>query len=333
MNYTIIGTGAAGRAALKEILRLDDKADITLITQEIQSFYLRPYLADFVSAKIGLEDLFTDLKDTEPNERIDILTTKKVVEIAPNDNLLKFSDSTTHQYNFLLIATGAAPVLGDLERFQGMIMTLRTLADAQRLRKELSPKHPPVLLFGGGYQAVELSRVMHALSVPFEFLTTEDLFWPQDIYELTADDILTLLGNRSVNVSMNETIRDIIDLDGTQYRAFTSKGRCLDCSLILSVQGDRPNIDFLRGCGLDLDKGLLVNEELRTNISNIYAAGDCAQVYDMNRDINRINFGWKSAAKQGTLAGQNLAGQDKVFIPTEKDFFIDLLGKNYLERW
>ena len=117
---------------------------------------------------------------------------------------------------------------------------------------------------------------------------------------------------------MNETIRDVIDLDGITWQAFTSKGRCLDCSFIISAQGDRPNIDFLKNSGLALEKGLLVNEELRTNISNIYAAGDVAQVYDLNRGINRINFGWKSASRQGALAGQNMAGADKVFIPTQQ---------------
>jgi nitrite reductase (NADH) large subunit len=333
MNYTIIGTGAAGRAALKEILRLDAKAQVTLITQEIQSFYQRPFLADYLAAKTSLDDVYAPPSDTEPDKRITILTTKKVSQVVPNDNLLKFSDGTDHKYSFLLIATGSAPVLGDLERLQGQVLTFRTLADAQRLRTEFSKRQPQILLFGGGYQAVELCRVMHSLSVPFKFLSTDELFWPREIYGLSADDIRTMLGNRNIEVHMNETIRDIIDLDGTRYRAFTSKGQCLDCTAVVSVQGDRPNIDFLQGSGVKLDKGLLVNEELRTNISNIYGAGDVAQVYDLNRDINRINFGWKSAARQGALAGQNLAGQDKVFIPVENDFFIDLLGKNYLERW
>ena len=333
MQYTIIGTGAAGRAALKEILRLDENADITLITQEIQSFYQRPFLADYLAAKTSLDDVYAPPGETEPDKRVTILTTKKVSEVVPKDNLLKFSDGSSHQYSFLLIAAGATSILGDLERFRGPVMTLRTLADAQRLRQEFAKRQPNVILFGGGYLAVELCRVMHALSVPFKFLSTEELFWPREIYELRADDIRTMLGNHGIDIHMNETIRDIIDLDGTSYRAFTSKGACLDCSVVVSVQGDRPNIDFLQGSGLQLDKGLLVNEELRTNIPNIYGAGDIAQVYDMNRDINRINFGWKSAARQGALAGQNLAGQDKVFIPTENDFFIDLLGKNYLERW
>jgi len=333
MKYTIIGTGAAGRAALKEILRLDRNAEVTLITQEIQSFYQRPFLADYLAAKTSLDDVYAPPGDREPDKRVTLLTTKKAVEVIPKDNLLRFSDGTDHKYSFLLIATGSAPVLGDLDRFPGAVMTFRTLADAQRLRQVFSKRQGQILLFGGGYQALELCRVMHALSITFKFLSTDELFWPRAIYGLNADDIRTMLGNRGIEVAVNETIRDIIDLDGTQYRAFTSKGRCLNCSALISVQGDRPNIDFLQNSGLKLDKGLLVNEELRTNISNIYGAGDVAQVYDINRDINRINFGWKSAAKQGALAGQNLAGQDKVFIPIENDFFIDLLGKNYLERW
>jgi nitrite reductase (NADH) large subunit len=333
MKYTIIGTGAAGRAALKEILRLDTNAEITIITHEIQPFYQRPFLADYITGKTTLENLSPPPQDIGIQDNVTILTTKRVARIAPHDNILYFSDGTTHEYSFLLVTAGATPVLGDLEPFQSNIVTLRTLADAQRLHQHFTQRRAPVMLFGGGYQSVELCRVMHALSVPFTFLTTQDIFWPNDIYGLTADDIQTMLNNRGIEVAMDETIRDVIDIDGSSYKVFTSKGRCLDCSLIISAQGDRPNVDLLQASGLKLDIGLLVNQELRTNVSNIYGAGDVAQVYDINRNINRVNFGWKSAARQGALAGQNLAGQDKTFIPIQNDFFIDLLGKNYLERW
>ncbi len=333
MNIAIIGTGAAGRTALKEILRLDNTAEITIITQEPHSFYQRPFLADFIVAKSSLADLHTPSGEVESNPQITLMTEKHVTEIIPEDNTIKFADHTAHQYNFLLIASGAAPELGGLEPFKTKLTTLRSLADAQHLQQRFSQNRPQVLLFGGGYQSVELCRVLHTLSVPFTFLSTDDIFWHQEIYGLNADDITALLASRGIEVHINETIRDIVDGDKSTYSVFTEKGRCIECDMIISAQGDRPNVDFLHGSSLKLNQGLLVNEELRTNIANIYAAGDCAQVFDMNRDIDRINFGWKSAAKQGVIAGQNIAGADKVFIPIETDFYIDLLGKNYLERW
>jgi NAD(P)H-nitrite reductase large subunit len=333
MNITIIGTGAAGRTALNEILRLDSSAEITITTHEPDAFYQRPFLADFIVAKSNLATLHAPSDEIESNPRINLMTETRVTDVIPDDNTIKFADGTTHQYNFLLIASGAAPELGNLQRFETKLTTLRSLTDAQYLKQELSQKRPQVLLFGGGYQSVELCRVLHSLAVPFTFLSTEKIFWPQEIYGLNAHDIKALLASRGIEVHTDESIRDIVNGDKSTYSVFTEKGRCIECDMIISAQGDRPNVDFLQSSSLKLDKGLLVNEQLRTNIANIYAAGDCAQVYDMNRDINRINFGWKSAAKQGVIAGQNIAGADKTFIPVKTDFYIDLLGKNYLERW
>src|SRR5665647_3429632 len=79
------------------------------------------------------------------------------------------------------------------------------------------------------------------------------------------------------------------------------------CNLIVVATERLPNIGFLEGSGVKAGAGVLVDEYLRTNVSNIYAAGDCAEVYDINRRESRINFGWRSAIKQGQLAGENLS--------------------------
>jgi NADPH-dependent 2,4-dienoyl-CoA reductase/sulfur reductase-like enzyme len=93
-----------------------------------------------------------------------------------------------------------------------------------------------------------------------------------------------------------------------------------------------PNINFLGGSGVNTGAGILVDEYLRTNVSNIYAAGDCAEVFDVNRLENRINFGWRSALKQGQLAGENMAGGTKVYIKNAEDYFGLLYGTPLAER-
>jgi len=96
--------------------------------------------------------------------------------------------------------------------------------------------------------------------------------------------------------------------------------------------GVRPNIGFLKGSGIQCDFGVLVDNHLRTTIPNIYAAGDCAEVFDVNRRESRINFGWRSAMKQGQLAGENLGGGEKLYIRNTEDYFGLLYGSSLLER-
>jgi NADPH-dependent 2,4-dienoyl-CoA reductase/sulfur reductase-like enzyme len=112
----------------------------------------------------------------------------------------------------------------------------------------------------------------------------------------------------------------------------TAGGGTIRCHLIVVATERLPNIGFLDGSGVKAGAGVLVDEYLRTNVSNIYAAGDCAEVFDINRRESRINFGWRSAVKQGQLAGENMAGGGKVYIKNAEDFFGLLYGPPLQDR-
>jgi len=122
-------------------------------------------------------------------------------------------------------------------------------------------------------------------------------------------------------------------MDGRRYRITDDAGETFDCDLFGLAPAETPNVEFLRPSAVHCDIGVIVNEELRTNIPNVFAAGDCAQIYDINSGHSVINFGWKSAAKQGIIAGENMAGSNQIIIPTRDEFVLDLMGKKLLERW
>jgi len=112
----------------------------------------------------------------------------------------------------------------------------------------------------------------------------------------------------------------------------TTAGETIRCSLVVAATERLPDIGFLEGSGVKTGTGVLVSEYLGTNVSNIYAAGDCAEAYDINRRESRINFGWRSAIKQGQLAGGNMAGGGGVYIKNTEDYFGLLFGASLLER-
>jgi NADPH-dependent 2,4-dienoyl-CoA reductase/sulfur reductase-like enzyme len=137
---------------------------------------------------------------------------------------------------------------------------------------------------------------------------------------------------RGVKVHEGTEIADVIDVDGKNFEVLTAGGGKVPCHLIVVATERLPNINFLGGSGVNSGAGILVDEYLRTNVSNIYAAGDCAEVFDVNRRENRINFGWRSALKQGQLAGENMAGGTKVYIKNAEDYFGLLYGTPLAER-
>jgi NAD(P)H-nitrite reductase large subunit len=97
--------------------------------------------------------------------------------------------------------------------------------------------------------------------------------------------------------------------DGAPLRAKLSNGEVLECDLVISATGVKPNLDFLEGSGLEVDQGLLVDDHMQTNIKDVYAAGDVAQVRDFSTGEKTVNMIQPAAADDARIAAQNMMGQ------------------------
>jgi NADPH-dependent 2,4-dienoyl-CoA reductase/sulfur reductase-like enzyme len=92
-------------------------------------------------------------------------------------------------------------------------------------------------------------------------------------------------------------------------------------------------VRFLAGSGVMMGTGILVDDSLQTSVPGIYAAGDCAEfMVDRTKGVTRINFGWRSAIRQGSLAGENMAGGKTRLIRNPEDYFWALFGFPLLDR-
>src|SRR3989338_3345891 len=331
MRYIIVGCGAEGLSAAKEIRDSDAKNEVVLISDEVNPFYIRPAICDFLSGELKEDDLF--FKSESVSEGITVISGKKVLKVLPDENAVVLSDGKKEKYNFLLLATGGKQKFPQkLLVHREKVFTLKTFADAYRL-KERVQNALRILVFGGGYIGVELLRALKRQEVEIIYLSKSGLFWPSGLTDISEKEVEKKLRDEGISVFPDEGINDIIDSNGKEYLVFTDEGKEIKCQFIGVALGLEPDTDFLTGSGIKCDKGILVSEELRTNIANIYAAGDVAQVYDINKKINRINFGWHSASVQGKTAGQNMAGGNVVYISDEDKFFHKLYGKRLAERW
>lgn len=332
MHYVIIGCGAAGVSAASAIRRFDASGAITLVSYEFQPFYIKPELPDFISGKIRRTTL-KRFERIQKDPNCSILAGKRVVKVLPDQNSVIFSNGTTVSFDFLLIATGGKPALTPLlVRQRDKIFLLRTAADAARIRAAAKQAKRAVV-FGGGYTAIELLRALHSLNLHLTLLTSQELFWTTGLGGVYTEVAMDRLNKSQIEVAMDEHLHDVLDVDGKSYRAVTSKGRELECDLVVVSMGFRPDTDLVEGSGINLDKGIVVDEQLRTNISNIYCAGDVAQVINPKDKIDRINFGWLSAIRQGEVAGKNMAGKEAYYVRNEEPYFIELYGKPVIERW
>ena len=332
MRYLILGSGPAGIAAAKAARKFDMDAEVILATEEHAAPYLRPLLPDLVSGEREISGVADPQGKEIAESGVKLLGGKRARRVDAAKNRVTFSDGAEETYNFLCVATGGRPILPlALMGAPGSFLFLNSLGDAQRVR-ERAMRSDTTVVYGPGYLGLEAARAMRRLGNQVTWITPGLPRFGNPISGEVEARVTDQLRARGVKVLEGTEIADVVDVDGKNFEVVTTGGGTLRCHLIVVATERLPNIGFLEGSGVKAGAGVLVDEYLRTNVSNIYAAGDCAEVYDVNRRESRINFGWRSAIKQGQLAGENMAGGGKVYIKNSEDYFGLLYGAPLLER-
>lgn len=322
MQYVILGCGAAAVGAGKAITEHDPDGNMTFVTYESTPFYLRPLLSDLLSGDISPDSLILEQKPSE-SDKISILTGKRACKLE--ENKVVFTDGETHPFNFLLIATGARPIIdGVYSRHRDKLHTLRSLNDAVRIKNAAADS---ALVVGHGVCAYEAIRALYKLNIKVSFL--------KDRRNGTVEipEIEEKIKNLGIPIISGAGVSDILDIDGKKYRVITSTGEPIEVGLIVAAFGYIPDVEWVRASGIKCGTGVLVNEELQSNVPNVYAAGDVAQVQLIGSDEHKVNFGWQSAYKQGEIAGQNMTGRDRIYITGQEPYFQGIYGKKFSERW
>lgn len=332
-QYVILGCGPAGRAAAAEARRQDPKGEITLVSREFTPIYLRPALADFVAGTLGRGELVVQDPDLVGDPGVTVRGGRRVYRLFPHESRLLLSDGTSLYFDRLLLASGSTPRLADYAaRLRNKVHTLACYSDAVRLTRLGLPRDAWVLVSGEGHTGLEVVRAFAQRGCRVVYLTTHTRFWIPGSPVARSDVVQKLLAEK-VEVLFDEAVLDVLDLNGEGYRVITSSRRTIDVGLVCEARELVPSVEYLDGSGVVLDQGVVVDRELRTNFDNIFAAGDVARVFDSEGNWHRVNFGWASAARQGAVAGYNLAhGGGRVVEGTE-GFFADLAGGKLLERW
>jgi NADPH-dependent 2,4-dienoyl-CoA reductase/sulfur reductase-like enzyme len=332
MRYLIVGSGPAGVAAARAVRDADKSAGVVIATEEFDAPYFRPHLPDVIA---GDKDAAA-VADPQGRDLdalgITMTTGKRARRVDAAKNRVLFSDGSEETYNFLLVATGGRPILPmPMMLAFGAFLPLNTLSDAQRIRAR-AMRSDVALVYGPGYLGIEASRALRRLGQEVVWINPGLPRFGNPVSGETEARAADRLRNRGVVIKEGTDIADVLDLDGRSYAVYTTGGEEVRCTMIVVATERFPNVGFLEGTGVKIGAGAIVDEYLRTSVSNIYAAGDCAEVYDINRRESRINFGWRSAIKQGQLAGENMAGGNKLFIRNAEDYFGLLYGPSLDDR-
>jgi len=307
MRYLVIGNSAAGINGAEAVRARDPDGAITIVSSEDYPAYSRCLIPYFMEGKVSEDDMLYRPKDYYEANRFEVLLGRTVVSVHPSEHAVTLDTGEKLSYDRLLIATGGSPEIPDTPGMdKDGVFGFRTTVDLQGILRVAKSADGAVVLGGGcvglmaacglhsmGLKVTVVIRSPHLLSQVADAEAGEIFrrrFEENGVSVITQNDVTEVLGSGKV-----EAVR-------------LEDGREIPCGIIVVGKGVNPNIDLVKGTDVRTHWGIIVDEELRTSVSDIYAAGDVAETTDVVTGNQTVNAIWPAAAEQGRIAGANMAG-------------------------
>ncbi|MGO8695018.1 MAG: NAD(P)/FAD-dependent oxidoreductase [Rectinemataceae bacterium] len=317
-RYLIVGAGMAGAAAAAAILERDPGAPIGMIGEESDPPYDRPPLSKGLWKGDDPDKIWKRL------DGVEFFLGRKVLSIDRSGRAVACDNREAFGYERLLLATGGRP--RPMSFSDPRLVYLRNMADYRRLRS-LAETADRFAVIGGGFIGSEIAA---ALAMNKKTVTL--IFPEKGIGSRVFPSDLSLFlngyfGARGVEV-LAEDRAIALSQEGGRRILRTASGRKLETDVVIAGIGIEPNVELARGAGLAVRDGVLVDDHLRTEDPDIYAAGDMASFYSPALG-KRIRFEHEdNALAMGGTAGRNMAGADEHYTHLPL-FYSDLFELGY----
>ena len=304
-RFVIIGNGPAANSAAEAIRKQNQAASVVMFSRESHGHYYTPALPELVSGEKASEKLIIHGAQWYARLGIDLRLDCPVQDADPERRLVITTEGEEVGYDALLLATGGnafvPPIPGtDDPKVTSGVCTLRTMADAERI-KAAAGQGRRVVLIGGGLLGLEAGNGLRRAGVHVEVVEVFPRLLPRQTDLQGAKLLQVLLEDMGFAFHLGrKTERIARTSDGLEVRL--DDGTRLAADMILISAGVRPDLELAGKLGLTVDKAVLVDDRMRTSLADVYAAGDVCEHRGRYYGI------WPAAVEQGQVAGTNMAG-------------------------
>jgi 3-phenylpropionate/trans-cinnamate dioxygenase ferredoxin reductase subunit len=319
-QYLIIGGGRAGDAAVRGIRELDSKGSIGMISLEPDPPYSRPKLSKGLWKGSPVEKIWRNTQDLGA----DLLLRRKITQLDPLKKIIRDEQGTEYTYSKLLLATGGSP--NRLPFGGDAIIYYRYFQDYQRLRA-LSDQGKDFLVLGGGFIGSEIAAALTMNGKKVVMVFPDEAIgahiYPGDLAQFLND----FFRKRGVNIVSSDSVVSV-EQSGKRYTVRTKNGGAYEVDGVVAGIGIRPNTALAQQAGLQVENGIIVNEQLLTSTPDIYAAGDVANFYHSALE-KRVRVEHEdNALGMGKQAGRNMASAGEAYTHVPM-FYSDLFELGY----
>lgn len=321
MKYVIVGAGPAGVIAAETLRKADPKGDVTVIAGEPEPPYSRMAIPYYLTGKI--KEAGTHLRKTKGHYKtLGIKVVHgTVAKLAPKAGKMTLKGGKALAYDRLLIATGASPVKPKIKGIElPGVHHCWTLEDARAIHT-LAKKGANVVLVGAGFIACIILESLVQRGVKLAVVEMQDRMLPRMMDKTGGQLIKRWCEDKGIRVLTSTRVSKIervrtgakkgkkAGAKKAGLKVSFSKGAAVDADLVVIATGVKSNVDFLKGSGVKIKDGIVVDDRLETSVKGVFAAGDVAQGPDFSGGWS-VHAVQPTAADHGRIAALNMAGGD-----------------------
>ncbi|MDP3174237.1 MAG: FAD-dependent oxidoreductase [Phenylobacterium sp.] len=313
VKYLLIGGGLASIRAAQQIRTVDTDGSILIACDEPAPPYDRPPLSkEYLQGVKTIDEI--SLGDTEQlaGLKVECALSQEVTAIDPKARTATLAGGEQIRYEKALIATGGRPVKLDLPGSSlAGIHYLRTAADADAIAAAAQPGRKAIII-GGGFIGLEVAATLRKRDVDVTVIEALPRIWERLGNRDLADYVSGYCTAKGVKFRYSTLVSEFRGEDRVDA-VITNTGDVLECDLVCIGVGIRPNVELALAAGLEVNDGIIVDENMRTSDPHIYAAGDVTNYFDALFNRRRRAEHWGHAEQSGRVAGLNMAGGAEVY--------------------
>lgn len=309
MHLVIIGNGITGVTCALTVRRLQPDARITLVSGESTHHYSRTALMYVYMGHLRYQDI-KPYGDWFWDENRLALVHATATALNTSEKLLTLDSGTSLAYDRLLLATGS-----ESKRYSwpgqhlAGVQGLYNLPDLEAMARDTYGISRGVVV-GGGLIGVELAEMLHTRAIEPVVLVRDARYWGSVLPPEEANLVDRQFQENHVAVRYGTELREILgDAQGRVRAVVTTTGEEIACQWVGLATGVAPNLTLAKTSQVETDTGILVDEFLRTNVPDVFAAGDCAQHRQPAAGEVPIEQLWYTGRMQGETVAHTICGQ------------------------
>ena len=301
-KYVIIGNGVAAAGCIEGIRSVDKDGEVTVISAEKHPVYARPLISYYLEGKTTLEKMNYRSEDFYEKNKAELIYASADKIDAKKGEVI--CGSKKIKFDKLCIAAGSSPFVPPMKGLDTVKhqFTFMTMDDSLALEKALK-KDSRVLIIGAGLIGLKCAEGIFERVGSVTVCDLADRVLSSILDNECAAVVQKHLENKGIKFLLSDSAESF-DKD----TAVMKSGEKVGFDILVLAVGVRANTQLAKDAGADVNRGIIVENNMKTSLENIYAAGDCTEGYDSSIGANRVLAILPNAYMQGCCAGVNMAG-------------------------